>query len=41
MSSMACISLTATLKQKDGITLGELQENARPVLKCVMELKEL
>ena len=34
-------TLTATLKQKDGITLGELQENARPVLRCAMALKEL
>ena len=34
-------TLLATYKKKDGITLGELQENAKTVLRCVMELKEL
>ena len=34
-------TLLATYKKEAGITLGELQENARPVLKCVMDLKEL
>ena len=32
-------TLLATYKQKDGITLGELQRNAKYVLQCVMELK--
>ena len=32
-------TLLATYKQKDGITLGELQQNAKYVLQCVMELK--
>ena len=34
-------TLLATYKKDGGITLGELQENARAVLECVMELKEL
>ncbi len=34
-------TLLATLKKEDGITLGELQENAKTVLRCVMDLKEL
>ena len=32
-------TLLATYKQKDGITLGEMQRNAKFVLKCVMDLK--
>ena len=34
-------TLLATYKKKDGITLGELQHNAKAVLECVMALKEL
>jgi len=34
-------TLLATIKRPDGITLGELQENAKTVLQCVMDLKEL
>lgn len=33
-------TLLATYKQKDGITLGEMQRNAKYVLQCVMELKK-
>ena len=33
-------TLLATLKKKEGITLGELQHNAKAVLQCVMDLKE-
>ncbi len=32
-------TLLATYGKKDGITLGELQENAKYVLRCVMKLK--
>lgn len=34
-------TLLATYKQKDGITLGEMQRNAKYVLQCVMALKDL
>ena len=34
-------TLLKTYGQEDGITLGELQETAKNVLRCVMELKEL
>ena len=34
-------TLLATYKQKDGITLGEMQLNAKYVLQTVMDLKEL
>ena len=34
-------TLLATYGKKNGITLGEMQENARCVLRCVMDLKEL
>ena len=34
-------TLLSTYKQPEGITLGELQHNAKTVLRCVMELKEL
>ena len=34
-------TLLATYKKKDGITLGEMQRNAKQVLRCVMALKEL
>ncbi len=34
-------TLLATYKRQDGITLGEMQENARTILRCVMDLKEL
>ena len=34
-------TLLATFGKKDGITLGEMQECARNVLRCVMDLKEL
>ena len=34
-------TLLATYKKKDGITLGEMQLNAKYVLRCVMDLKEL
>ena len=34
-------TLLATFGKQDGITLGELQECARNVLRCVMDLKEL
>jgi len=34
-------TLLATLKKEEGITLGELQHNAKAVLRCVMDLKEL
>ena len=34
-------TLLATIKRPDGITLGELQENAKTVLQCVIDLKEL
>ena len=34
-------TLLATYKKPDGITLGEMQEAARQVLRCVMALKEL
>ena len=32
-------TLLATYDKKNGITLGELQENAKYVLQCVMKLK--
>ena len=34
-------TLLATYGRKDGITLGEMQQCAKNVLRCVMELKEL
>ena len=34
-------TLLATYKQPEGITLGELQKNAKYVLQCVIELKEI
>ena len=34
-------TLLATFGKKNGITLGEMQESARNVLRCVMDLKEL
>ena len=34
-------TLLATYKKEEGITLGELQHNAKAVLNCVMALKEL
>lgn len=34
-------TLLATYGKEEGITLGELQENARNVLRCVMKIKEL
>ena len=34
-------TLLATFGKKDGITLGEMQECAKNVLRCVMDLKEL
>ena len=34
-------TLLATLGKKDGITLGEIQQCAKNVLRCVMDLKEL
>ena len=34
-------TLLATYKKENGITLGELQHNAKQVLLCVMDLKEL
>ena len=34
-------TLLATFGKRDGITLGEMQECARNVLRCVMDLKEL
>ena len=34
-------TLLATYGKPEGITLGEMQEAARNVLRCVMDLKEL
>ena len=34
-------TLLATYKKEEGITLGELQHNAKAVLQCVMDLKDL
>jgi beta-glucosidase len=34
-------TLLATFGKKNGITLGEMQESARNVLRCVMDLNEL
>ena len=34
-------TLLATYGKEDGITLGEMQEAAKNVLRCVMDLKEL
>ena len=34
-------TLLASFKKKEGITLGEMQEAAKNVLRCVMELKKL